>query len=80
MIGPVVAPDEADARRLMACWLHDRTSQFIRVDLPFGSGLGEWLEQVGLAPAGDVTAMVRGDLPAASGPARLHALITQALG
>lgn len=80
VIGPVVAADETDARALIACWLHGRTGQFIRVDLQLGSGLCEWLEQVGLAPAGDVTAMVRGDLPAASGPARLHALITQALG
>ncbi|WP_164985756.1 GNAT family N-acetyltransferase [Bosea sp. Tri-44] len=80
VIGPVVAANEADARTLIACWLHGRTGQFVRIDLPFGSGLCEWLEQVGLAPAGDVTAMVRGDLPAASGPARLHALINQALG
>ena len=80
VIGPVVAADETDARTLIACWLHGRAGQFIRVDLPFGSGLGEWLVQRGLAPAGDVAAMVRGDLPAASGPARLHALITQALG
>lgn len=80
VIGPVVAGDEADARTLIACWLHGRAGQFIRVDLPFGSGLGEWLVQRGLAPAGDVAAMVRGDLPAAPGPAGLHALITQALG
>lgn len=80
VIGPVVAADEADARMLIACWLHGRTGQFIRVDLRLGSGLGGWLEQVGLAPAGDVVAMVRGDLPAAPGPARVHALINQALG
>ncbi|CAD5293170.1 Acetyltransferase (GNAT) domain-containing protein [Bosea sp. 62] len=80
VIGPVVAVDETDARTLIACWLHGRAGQFIRVDLPLGSGLGDWLVQHGLAPAGDVTAMVRGDLPVASGPARLHALVTQALG
>lgn len=80
VIGPVVAADETDARALIACWLHDRAGLFMRVDLQFGSGLSDWLVQHGLAPAGDVTAMVRGDLPAASGPARLHALITQALG
>ena len=80
VIGPVVAEDESDARALIACWLHGRGGQFIRVDLPFGSGLGDWLVQHGLAPAGDVTAMVRGDLPVASGPARPHALVTQALG
>lgn len=80
VIGPVAAADETAARTLIACWLHGRTGQFIRVDLPLGSGLSDWLVQHGLAPAGDVTAMVRGDLPAAPGPARLHALVTQALG
>lgn len=80
VIGPVVAVGEEDARKLIACWLHGRTGQFIRVDLPFGSGLGDWLAQYGLAPAGDVIAMVCGDLPAVPGPARLHALINQALG
>jgi len=80
VIGPVVADSEADARTLIACWLHGRAGQFMRVDLQLGSGLGDWLVQHGLAPAGDVTAMVRGDLPAAPGPARLHALINQALG
>lgn len=80
VIGPVVAADETDARTVSACWLHGRAGEFIRADLQLGSGLSDWLVQHGLAPAGDVTAMVRGDLPAASGPARLHALITQALG
>ncbi|MCP4564585.1 MAG: GNAT family N-acetyltransferase [Bosea sp.] len=80
VVGPVVAADETDARTLIACWLHSRAEQFMRVDLQFGSSLSDWLVRHGLAPAGDVTAMVRGDLPAAPGPARLHALITQALG
>ncbi len=80
VVGPVVAAGETDAHALIACWLHGRAGQFIRVDLPLGSGLGDRLVQHGLAPAGDVTAMVRGDLPVASGPARLHALVTQALG
>ncbi len=80
VIGPVVAADETDAHALIACWLHGRAGQFMRVDLQLGSGLSDWLVQHGLAPAGDVTAMVRGDLPVPSGPARLHALITQALG
>lgn len=80
VIGPVVAADETDARTLIACWLRGRAGQFIRVDLPLSSGLGDWLVRHGLAPAGDVVAMVRGDLPAAPGPARLHALINQALG
>lgn len=80
VVGPVVAASETDARALMACWLHGREGCFMRVDLPAVSPLGAWLERCGLAPAGDVTTMVRGETPVATGPARLHALINQALG
>ncbi|WP_210201610.1 GNAT family N-acetyltransferase [Bosea sp. CS1GBMeth4] len=80
VVGPVVAESESDARALIACWLHGREGRFMRIDLQVGSPLGAWLERCGLAPAGDVTTMVRGDKPEAAGPARLHALINQALG
>lgn len=80
VVGPVVAASEADARILIACWLHGREGRFMRIDLPAGSPLGAWLERCGLAPAGDVTTMVRGEVPSATGPVRVHALINQALG
>lgn len=51
-----------------------------RVDIRIGSDLGDWLVERGLRPAGMVTAMVRGEAPVAAGPARLYALIKQALG
>jgi GNAT superfamily N-acetyltransferase len=80
VVGPVVAPDEADARALIAHWLHGRQGQFVRVDIPIGSNLGDWLVESGLRPAGTVTAMVRGERPVGTGSARLYALINQALG
>jgi GNAT superfamily N-acetyltransferase len=80
VVGPVVAPDEADARALIAHWLHGRQGQFVRVDIRVGSDLGDWLVERGLKPAGTVTAMVRGEAPVAAGPARLYALVNQALG
>lgn len=80
VIGPVVAGDEADARTLIAHWLPGRQGQFMRVDIPLGSDLGDWLVQCGLKPAGTVTAMLRGEAPVAPGPARIYALINQSLG
>lgn len=80
VIGPVVAADGADARTLVTHWLHGRQGQFMRIDVSADSGLGEWLVERGFGPAGEVTAMVRGERPHASGSARVYALINQALG
>jgi GNAT superfamily N-acetyltransferase len=80
VVGPVIAADAAGAGVLVAHWLHGRQGQFMRVDLRTDSGLGECLIECGLKPAGDVTAMVRGERPHAAGTARLFALINQALG
>lgn len=80
VVGPVIAVDAADARVLITHWLHGRQGQFMRVDVRTDSGLGESLVEYGLRPAGDVTAMVRGERPPIAGPARLYALINQALG
>lgn len=80
VVGPVVAPDEADARALIAHWLQGRQGQLVRVDIRVGSDLGNWLVERGLRPAGTVTAMVRGEAPVAAGPAQLYALVNQALG
>lgn len=80
VVGPVVAEGGADGRALIAHWLHGRQGQFFRVDIQVGSGLENWLMERGLKSAGTVTAMVRGEAPLAPGPARLYALINQALG
>lgn len=80
VVGPVVAADEVDARSLIAHWLHGLTGQFARVDIRLGSDLGDWLVQCGLKPVGTVSTMLRGEAPVAAGPARIYALINQALG
>ncbi len=80
VIGPVIAPDEAGARLLIAHGLHGREGAFVRIDLPGEAGLGDWLAACGLQPAGTVKSMVRGERPARPGPARLYGLVSQALG
>lgn len=80
LIGPVVAPGEAEARILIAHWLHARGGGFLRIDIPAQTELDDWLVGHGLKPAGEVVGMVRGQKPMASGPARLYALVNQALG
>lgn len=79
VIGPVVAPDLQGAQALIGHFLASRPGQFIRVDVPEESGLCPWLEQLGLSDAGPAYRMVRGREPD-RGPARVFALISQALG
>jgi hypothetical protein len=80
-IGPVIAPDAARAKALVAHFLAARPGQFVRVDVPEESGLGPWLEGLGLAHAGPVFRMVRGRKPAPRpGSPRPFALISHAFG
>lgn len=60
VVGPVIAPDAAAARRLIAGCLAARPGAFMRVDVPEESGLGSWLETLGLGDAGPAIRMVRG--------------------
>ncbi|HWX47140.1 MAG TPA: GNAT family N-acetyltransferase [Roseomonas sp.] len=80
VIGPVVAPDEAAARALVAHWLGVRSGQFLRIDVPAESGLSPWLQELGLAQVGGGTAMLRGPAPQPDGAVRRFALVNQALG
>jgi ribosomal protein S18 acetylase RimI-like enzyme len=92
VIGPVVAPDPASARALIAHWANLHAGRFVRIDTDFACGLVEWLESLGLRRAGNPAAMVRGPAlvrgpsargrradPAIAG-ARQYALVSQALG
>ncbi|WP_419900849.1 GNAT family N-acetyltransferase [Roseomonas sp. USHLN139] len=83
VIGPVIAPDAAAARALIAHWLGVRSGQFLRIDVTAESGLSPWLQEMGLAHVGGGTPMRRGAAPAvmpvAGGPRR-YALVSQALG
>jgi GNAT superfamily N-acetyltransferase len=80
VIGPVVAANAGDAQTLIAHWLYERRGQFLRIDVTVNTGLEDWLTQNGLKPAGPVTGLVRGEKPVSPGPARLYAVINQALG
>ena len=80
VVGPVVAGDDADATMLIAHWLHGLRGDFVRVDIRLGCDLGGWLEHCGLRRVNTVNGMLRGEAPAASGPARVYAVINQALG
>ena len=80
VIGPVVAPDAAGARALIAHWVNLHAGKFVRIDVDFATGLTEWLETLGLQRAGGPAAMVRGpDLARGTTP-RQFALVSQAFG
>jgi len=80
VIGPVVAPDKLRAQALIAQWLGSRSGEFTRLDITGESGLGEWLEDLGIIKVGRVITMIRGTEPVASGPGRSFAIVSQALG
>ena len=49
-------------------------------DITGDSGLGPWLDELGLVRVGRVVTMVRGDAPARSGENHSFAIVSQALG
>ena len=79
-IGPVVAPDEAGAKALIGHWVGSHAGMFMRIDVPDGGGLSNWLEEFGLARASGVVTMVRGRPPRPGVGTKLFALVNQALG
>ena len=79
-IGPVVANDAEGAKALIAYLSGLNAGRFTRIDIDFDSGLGEWVETLGLMRVDAVTTMLRGPALATSPDARLYALATQALG
>lgn len=80
VIGPVVAPDSADAAALIAHAMAGLAGRFVRVNTPAQSGLGTWLEAQGLPLVGTEEAMVRGTLPESLPQARIFALCSNSLG
>jgi hypothetical protein len=72
VIGPVVAtaaPDATAALRakaLITHWLAQQPGAFIRMDVPAGTGINDWLASVGLKHVSSVVKMVR------NGPASEH--------
>ncbi|MEO6715829.1 MAG: GNAT family N-acetyltransferase [Novosphingobium sp.] len=79
-IAPVVAPDAAGAKALILHWLAVKQGSFCRLDVPVESGLGPWLEELGIPCVGSVRTMARGPAPVPDQGARVFALSAQALG
>jgi len=86
-IGPVVAlrsRDDARARALIGYWLTGRKNEFIRIDVPAGTSLTDWLIGQGLKRVDTCSKMVRNASAAAHSGApdpvyRLYGLISQAM-
>lgn len=79
-IGPVVAPDEKRATALIGHWAAMNPGKFLRIDVHASTGLGEWLDGIGLEKVDTVVTMVKGTPPARDAGVRAFALINQALG
>lgn len=80
VVGPTVAPDTGGAKALISHWLGSNAGMFCRLDIPEESGLGGWLDELGLPCVGRVMRMVRGPEPKADPTVTVFSLTTQALG
>ena len=80
VIGPVVAECPADARALIETALAGLGRRFVRIDAPSTSGLGEWLDGIGLQRVSGVITMILGRQPSALGPASTFAIANQSFG
>lgn len=80
VIGPVVASDPADARALIVEAASRLPGAVVRVDTATRSGLGPWLEAMGLKCVDTVQTMARGKPPQPRAQARVYALCSQSLG
>jgi predicted N-acetyltransferase YhbS len=79
-IGPVIAPDIERAKALISHWAGTYADSFVRIDVPAASGLGDWLNGLGLIQVDSVMGMVRGEAPLPDANLRQFAIINQALG
>lgn len=78
VVGPVVAATEPDA---IALFNAAARPGFVRVDRPSeAANFGRHLTACGLTPGSEFPAMLRGDWPASTGPQRIYALASHALG
>lgn len=82
LIGPVVAPDIAHAKALIAHWVSAHAGDFIRIDVFAASALSGWLDEIGLKQVDSIVPMrlgAAGD-PGRAGAAQLFSVMAQALG
>lgn len=81
VIGPVVAPDLADAKALTSHFMAANAGGFLRIDTTDDTGLGPWLAECGLRHVGGGIAMRRpATVAAVAAPVSTFALASQALG
>lgn len=80
VVGPVVAPDAAQARALFANFIKAKPGAFLRADVAVETGLSNWLEEFGLAAIAPAITMVRGPVPSTSTSVTMFSLVNQALG
>jgi len=80
VIGPVVAENSEDARKLILFQMAARRDAFLRIDTTGSSGLSSWLVERGLVHVGGGTAMQRGDRAGKPSHAKTFALANQAFG
>jgi hypothetical protein len=79
-IGPVVAPDAARAQALASHWIAMHPGKFLRIDVSASTGLGPWLDSIGLPKVDTVVTMVKGKAPARARDLHAFAIVNQALG
>ncbi|CAB3763940.1 GNAT family N-acetyltransferase [Burkholderia puraquae] len=87
VVGPVVAPRSSDdvyAKALIGYWLTKRQNEFVRIDVPSGTHLPDWLDEQGLKRVDTCSKMVRNAPAAAHDGAAdaiygLYALVSQAM-
>lgn len=80
VIGPVVARDRSEARRLLHALLRACEGRYVRVDTTADTGLGSWLEGFALQYAGGGVAMRKGSPRTSTDTFQTFALASQALG
>lgn len=61
-------------------WATTHAGAMVRVDVTGDSGLGPWVESLGLGLAGPSVRMVRGQAPASDGTVEQYAILNQAMG
>jgi len=77
---PIIAPDLNGAKVLATHCLAAKSGAFCRLDAVDGTGLGEWLEEMGVPCVGRVTTMVLGEPPKPDPRSTCFAIAGQALG
>lgn len=81
VVGPVIARENDEARRLIAYWLRQHAGQPLRVDVPKEhAAIVGWLNELDIVRGDESPIMILGTSPVPAGPARRFALVSQAMG